>query len=395
MNTVLKRILPKFAIAACLLGGCGLTAPVAVANSGDRAPLHLASSIKTPKQDSEAVPEPFPSFYSEQLDQQLLEYVAYINKFGAPDILIVGSSRALWGVDPIALQKALAKRGYPNFRIYNFGINGATAQVVDVLLRRLFPPEQLPKLIIWADGSRAFNSGRRDRTYEKLTVSPGYRLLLSGTRPIPAAPKVVEIAQLCTDFIEPLLRFTAVLNEIAGVASASQVSSVCEQPKAVLVRAVEPVAPELLESQGNAGFEPVFKRFNPASYFQKFPRVAGIYDGDYRAFNLEGRQTTAFRNTLRHVRSHKVPVVYVNLPLTRVYLDSARTAYEQQFSRFMQRFANYGLLTFYDLRSQWPTQHHYYVDPSHLNRYGATAVSQYLGRRLILPAALENQRLLF
>ena len=34
--------------------------------------------------------------------------------------------------------------GYENADIFNFGINGATAQVVDMVLRQVLEPDQLP-----------------------------------------------------------------------------------------------------------------------------------------------------------------------------------------------------------------------------------------------------------
>ncbi len=338
-------------------------------------------------------PDPFPSFNSHQMDQQLQQYLRYVSNFGAPDILIVGSSRALWGIDPIVLQHTLGKRGYPNLRIYNFGINGATAQVVDVVLRRLIPPDQLPRLIIWADGSRAFNSGRRDRTYENLVASEGYRLLLAGVRPVPPEPKVVEIGEICTDFIAPILGFFAAL----GMGEEGWVTPplACAKEAVIMVQARQSphISAEILRAyQGTAGFEPLSTRFNPTTYFQRYPRVAGIYDGDYQAFNLEGRQANALRQTLNYVRSHGTPVVYVNLPLHRIYLDPTRTTYEIRFRQFMQRFANHGLLTFYDLTLQWQTQNHYYVDPSHLNQYGAATVAESLGKRLVLPPARNEEQ---
>jgi hypothetical protein len=93
--------------------------------------------------------------------------------------MIVGSSRALRGVDPVALRKELAAMGYEDISIFNFGINGATAQVVDLVIRQVLEPDQLPRLIIWADGARAFNSGRVDVTFNAIVASPGYRDLLT------------------------------------------------------------------------------------------------------------------------------------------------------------------------------------------------------------------------
>jgi hypothetical protein len=75
--------------------------------------------------------------------------------------------------------------GYEDISIFNFGVNGATAQVVDLIIRQVLEPDQLPRLILWADGARAFNSGREDVTFNAITVSPGYRDLLANVEPQP------------------------------------------------------------------------------------------------------------------------------------------------------------------------------------------------------------------
>jgi hypothetical protein len=129
--------------------------------------------------------ESYPTFNSRQLDEKLALYQAYLRDYGTPDILIIGSSRALRGVDPTALQKTLAEQGYSGAKIFNFGVNGATAQVVDAIVRQLLPQDKLPKLILWADGARAFNSGRSDVTYSGIIASDGYRTLAAGRSPLP------------------------------------------------------------------------------------------------------------------------------------------------------------------------------------------------------------------
>ncbi|MGA9379530.1 MAG: hypothetical protein WBV73_12245, partial [Phormidium sp.] len=123
----------------------------------------------------------FPSFDNVPFDEKLAIYKKQVEKQGPPDILIVGSSRAMRGIDPAILQKSLAEQGYGKVEIFNFGINGATAQIADLLIRRILTPEQMPKLIIWADGARAVNSGRFDLTYSKLATSPGYKEVAAGT----------------------------------------------------------------------------------------------------------------------------------------------------------------------------------------------------------------------
>ena len=86
---------------------------------------------------------------------------------------MIGSSRALRGVDPAALRQALDISGHEDLSVFNFGVNGATAQVVDLTIRRVLEPHQLPRLIVWADGARAVNSGRTDVTFNAIAASEG------------------------------------------------------------------------------------------------------------------------------------------------------------------------------------------------------------------------------
>ncbi|MCZ0899722.1 hypothetical protein ON021_07375, partial [Microcoleus sp. HI-ES] len=123
------------------------------------------------------------SFSSDLLNEQLQLYLSYVAAVGPPDVLIVGSSRALQGVDPKQLKQSLAQRGRPGLKVFNFSVNGATAQVVDFQLRRLLKPGHLPQMILWADGVRAFNSGRDDRTFNSIVDSEGSQLLAAGIRP--------------------------------------------------------------------------------------------------------------------------------------------------------------------------------------------------------------------
>lgn len=400
MGLALHKIICNLAAgvvySVAFLGTEALSQPLHAISAPEPSAFSLAQgrSIK-PAQPTTAtkpqIPKPFPSFNSEQLDKQLQQYLRYVSDFGTPDILIVGSSRSLWGVDPIVLQQTLANRGDPNLRIYNFGINGATAKVIDIVIRQLLPPAQLPRLIIWADGSRAFNSGRIDRTYHKIIGSRGYRLLLAGVRPTLPQPKALEIKQVCTD--DSLSLHSLPLLGLSELSTPTPLETK-HLPNAVLIAQTQPLinrAPQALgDRQGRAGFEPLSDRFNPTTYFQRYPRIPGAFDGDYRAFNLTGSQTTALQNVLKYTRSHRVPIVFVNLPLTKIYLDPARTASEKKFRQYLQRFAAYGQWTLYDLSLHWQTQHDYFIDPSHLNRYGAAAVAAHLGQHLVMPMANES-----
>ncbi|MBF2027191.1 MAG: hypothetical protein IGS48_10550 [Oscillatoriales cyanobacterium C42_A2020_001] len=350
----------------------------------------------------------FPSFNSQQLDRQLQQYMAYLERVGTPDILIVGSSRALQGVDPLALQQGLAQQGYSGLKIYNFGINGATAQVVDWLLHNLLPPEHLPKLIIWADGSRAFNSGRIDQTFNKIVTSRGHRLLTSGIRPTPAVSAGLNVGRVCMDLLPvqlpmPQSAQTELYARNATVeadAKARSLNPDCKQPLKLVVRHSQPSAPfspGSTNSPESLGFQTVNTRFIPDRYFQRYPRVSGAFDADYRDFGLVGNQAEAFEKVVRFVNARRVSLVLVNLPLTSTYLDSTRTFHEERFRRRMQNASRSKRFIFADLAiHQHLSQNQYFADPSHLNRYGATAVSLQLSKELAgtLSTALPRKALI-
>lgn len=304
-------------------------------------------------------PYSFPSFDSERLDQELQLYLQYLRTHGKPDILVMGSSRSLQGIDPAALEAALAQQGYGNLKVYNFGINGATAQVMNLLVQDILTPEQLPRLIIWGDGLRAFNDGRPDRTYSQIVASAGYQRVRQGERPIPSRTTDWEIPTFVTTSNKSLA-------ESAAVAAANT-----------------PIPSDLT----NQGFQVVTEQFNPSTYYRRFPWVAGRYDGDYQNFNLTGSQTAATREIAEFSRKHGITLLIVNLPLTRDYLvDTVRRRYEAEFQRHMWQVAAEEQFMFRNL-SQEPDlmANHYFADPSHINQHGARAVAFHLAADSTIP----------
>lgn len=298
-------------------------------------------------------PYSFPTFNSQRLDQELQLYTQYLRTFGPPDVLIVGSSRSLQGIDPSALQEALSSRGYSGLRVYNFGINGATAKVINLLLQKVLTPEQMPKLLIWGDGSRAFNSGRPDITYNGIVASAGYRQLQEGDRPIPSRRYWNQVAL-----------------------------SAAIKPASPASRSNRPRIPDL----DSNGFQVVSSMFDPNTYFQRYPKVPGEFDADYENFRLWGDQTDATIAVARFARQNRIPLVLVNLPLTQDYIDGTRSRYEQQFRQHMQQLAAQFQFSFCDL-SQEPDlqQHRYFADPSHINRHGARAIGIRLASHPAVP----------
>jgi hypothetical protein len=300
--------------------------------------------------DPGAPPEPFSTLSAPQIDRQLEHYLRYLAQQGRPDVLIIGSSRALQGVDPTALQMALADAGYPKLKVFNFGINGATAQVEQLLINRLIKPEQAPRMIVWADGVRAFNSGRPDLTYRKIQASPGLQQLAMGRTPqlVPQQNGQSQIGQPISDrrtTIEDLRQFQ--------------------------------------------GLQIVTEVFVPEQYFQRFPKITGTYDRDYQDFDLTGEQAQATAALLQTTRRRQIPVVFVNLPLTDIYLDADRDKYEREFRRYKRQLADLGALTFIDLGQAWPDRYDYFADPSHINQQGAKAVGERLGAQLAVQFATQ------
>lgn len=358
----------------------------------------------------------YPSFNSQRLNEQLLFYQQMLATSGPPDILIVGSSRSLQGVDPIALQQGLAHQGYPGLKIYNFSVNGATAQVIDLVVRRILPQNQLPRLIIFADGVRALNSGRVDRTYEAIAASQGYKMLLSGINPlansIPPQPFFANRGGQPTDRSREYINLAMNRQDSGNVLSTgyqavnywfNAVSTVVTEnyhrqkeraiwfpgfeppPMPTLETAIAQQSPNLMQP---TGFIPVTNRYDPTTYYQKFPRVPGLYDGDYSNFTLEGVQKAALSSLITYTKAQGIPFVFVNLPLNQDYLaDPIRQSSEQQFRQMMVTLSQQRGFIFRDLGNEWPREHGNFADPSHLNRYGAFAVSLRLAQDETIPWA--------
>jgi hypothetical protein len=335
------------------------------------------------------------SFNNSLLERKLVQYRQLCARSGAPDVLIVGSSRALRGIDPDILQQQLSDRGYPDLKIYNFGINGATAQVVDTILRQLLSPQQLPKLVIWADGARAFNSGRADRTYEAIALSRGYRQLamLAGDGSNPALMQAQSTVKNSSE------AFDSYVNRQLGHISASfphrdRLKTWLKSPIAPL--SLTPLAETSTESVIAAttipdtavldnGFLPLDIRFDPPTYYQQFAKVTGDSDGDYQNFQLTGVQHQAVERIITLLSQRKIPLVFVNTPLSDIYLDKFRQQYELQFKEYVRGLERMEYLSFVDLDGLLNRQYDRFSDPSHLNQWGASEVSRYLSQTNLIP----------
>ena len=372
-----------------------------------------------------------PSFNSRQFNDKLELYYRILEESGPPDVLIVGSSRALRGVDPTALEQSLAEVGYPDIKVFNFGINGATAQVIDLLVRQILLPEQLPKLIIWADGARAFNSNAVDVTYNGITASPAYQDLAQGILQLPrvgqseteagsTSPLATRegLNTTLTDSYQALDRWFSqqLATATRTYEDRDRLKNLLQQGMTLLVPTAPTtpsITPELLASDSRVplsntpaealpvdyefvdadGFLSLGVQFNPATYYQKYAKVPGDYDRDYSGFQIPGTQETALLSLLQHTQTQQVPIFFVNLPLTDEYLDAPRKDYEQKFRDYMVSLSlNQPGFKFHDLGEVWLTEYDYFSDPSHLNRYGAYAVSNRIAQdpRITWPKKAED-----
>lgn len=332
---------------------------------------------------------PYPSFISQQLNEKLALYDWHVAAQGAPDVLVFGSSRALRGVDPTALKRALAPLGYEDVSVFNFGVNGATAQIADLVVRQLLANYPQPKLVLWADGARAFNSSRVDVTFNAIATSEGYQQLITGElfpESQGAGPSLNPAQQLNhystridQQMSEALSNISAAHGERIRLQNASKAKALSNSQSA----AVNPTETDLIDADG---FLPLAIQFNPATYYLDHPRVAGAYDGDYKSFQMEGPQADALRRMLAYTHSQDITVVFINTPLTDEYLDPDRQDVESRFQRSMLQLAaeEPGLL-YRDLGQLWPDRYDYFSDPSHLNRFGAYQLSNRLAQDPIIP----------
>jgi hypothetical protein len=345
---------------------------------------------------------PYPSFRSQQLDEKLALYAQHVAEWGVPDVLVLGSSRALRGIDPAALEQALAAVGHGDLRVFNFGVNGATAQVVDLIVRQLLTDYPPPKVILWADGVRALNSGTVDITFNSIAASEGYQQLQDGTLfpergPVTALPEWENLAQQISGYYQ---QTDQRISRWLGYASSTYTDR--EGLKTLARRGVsqafsdliqQPALPAAKEDEETEsgfidfdGFLALSTRFNPATYYQKHAQVLGAYDSDYENFKIQGVQSRALLNLLRYTQSQGIPLIFVNTPLTDEYLDTTRLEAEQIFQRYMLTLAaQESRFVYRDLAQLWPNRYDYFSDPSHLNRYGAYQVSNRLAQDPMIP----------
>ncbi len=361
-------------------------------------PILGSGFLPSPWQAPEQWAPDFPSFNSPRLDAQIRLYAAYVAEFGVPDILIVGSSRSLQGIDPAALQDALTKQRGNEMTVYNFSINGATAQVVDFIVRQVLTPDQLPNLIIWGDGSRAFNSLRDDATFAQVLSSPGNARLQTGEHPIryPISPL---FHQGCGDFLDRPDDRSASSSETQACDRRQQIwrdlgisapSASNDAPDATPQMVQEQWVKQYGDGLTAQGFSSVAETFIPEQYYQTYPDVPGAYDTDYLEFSLSGEQTQAVYRLVNYLNRQQVPVVFVNLPLSPDYMDAFRQEREQQFSHYLSQLEQQPGFFLRDLNQPEFSQNQFFADPSHLNQTGAEAIALHLANDLTLPWGVDQ-----
>ncbi|MDX2254851.1 MAG: D-alanyl-lipoteichoic acid biosynthesis protein DltD [Pseudanabaenaceae cyanobacterium bins.39] len=306
----------------------------------------------------------------------------------SPDVLIVGSSRALRGINPTILEQSLKQQGYKNISVFNFGIDGATAQVVNIQLTQILKKYQLPKIIIWADGLRAFNSRRKDTTYEEITASVGYQQLQAnlanqGSDPQPTTnaptPTDTPFSQALTSFFSTASQRQEVRQSV--IKSFDQHTQSLSNSEAIIA-ATAPKTAAVIDTKGFMAFDITF---DATTYFQKYPLVPGDYDLDYRDFETNGSQFDALDNVVEFCQRHNIQLVIINMPLHHTYLDRVRLSYEATFNQRMDELAQRGNFTYINLSQTISEQAKLFSDPSHLNKDGAIAIAQNLAQNPKMP----------
>ncbi len=305
-------------------------------------------------------------YNNQHLNQKLALLEWHMSKSGTPpQVMVVGSSRALRGIEPNTLEKSLQSNGYKGVEVFNMGINGATAKVVDLQFTQILSLPQLPKMIIWADGVRAFNNNREDSTYREIMLSPSHLFKSGETKKLPTSPQVLDLLQAYPNREQIRVALTQDYNQLTKSLSNSE----------ELIAASVPSRSMDMDTKGFVGVD---VDFEPKSYFKIHPYVPGTDDLDYRDFSLEGEQMAALERLVRFCAEHHIRLVLINMPLHSSYLDKARLQFDQKFSDRMRDLALAKKLIYLDLSQLWSQNPEYFSDPSHLNRQGAIAISEYL-----------------
>ena len=305
------------------------------------------------------------------------------NKRRSPDILIVGSSRALRGIEPQTLEKSLISKGFKDPSVFNLGLDGATARVVNMQLTQILTQPQLPRMIIWADGLRAFNSNRNDITYDEITASAGYKQVQENLKnkvvnPDPVVDTNAIASTPITQSFDFVFSTLAKRQEVrtALVKKFDHNTQMLSNSEA-LIASTMPNTVTALDSKGFVAFD---IKFDPNTYFQKYPQVPGDYDLDYRNFETTGTQFEAFANVVDFCRRNNIELVVVNMPLHSTYLDQSRSRYETTFNGRMQELAAREGFIYLDISQAIPNQAELFSDPSHLNHKGAIEISKLLAQ---------------
>ena len=393
------KMLSLSACMASLVIGIGTTIVVDrtlsnYAQSDQSAKLIIADSkIDVSVNQTETSPEkglankPAPNFNIALFNEKLALLDWQTTNKRSPEVLIVGSSRALRGIEPKTLEKTLVNKGYKNVSVFNLGIDGATAKVVNLQITQILSPSQMPRLIIWADGLRAFNSSRNDLTYEEITASVGYKQLQETLKdkernlnPIANQSAIAATTSpnpIATSFDLLFTTFSKRQEVRTSLVQKFDRNTHMLSNSEALIAATMPSTVTALDPKGFVAFDVTF---DPNTYFQKFPQVPGDYDLDYRNFETNGSQFEAFANVVDFCRRNNIELLVVNMPLHATYLDQIRTQYEAIFNGRMQELALREGFTYLDLSQAIINQSDLFSDPSHLNKKGAIAISQLLAQ---------------
>jgi hypothetical protein len=259
--------------------------------------------------------------------------------------------------------------------------------VVNLQITQILSQSQRPRLIIWADGLRAFNSSRNDLTYEEITASVGYKQLQETLKdkernldPIANQSAIAATTApnpIATSFDLLFTTFSKRQEIRTSLVQKFDRNTHMLSNSEALIAATMPSTVTALDPKGFVAFDVTF---DPNTYFQKFPQVPGDYDLDYRNFETNGSQFEAFANVVDFCRRNNIELLVVNMPLHATYLDQIRTQYEAIFNGRMQELALREGFTYLDLSQAIINQSDLFSDPSHLNKKGAIAISQLLAQ---------------
>ena len=289
---------------------------------------------------------------------------------GAPDVIIVGSSRARRGVLAPVIQRAILENGLGR-SVKNFSLGGAEAEEVELVIRRIAEAPSRPKLIVWAIAAREFKK-RRSKPSAKVRYlwRPRDWLRARGDLGARADKYLPDAIRNDAARWSLVARYRAPMRELLVRPSG-------DEPWQQFKQILRPVRGSPTPLQG--GIASIYRRSDRnASHRVSIKRVKRYLGNSYKGRRWpRGYQAARFEAALRLTRELGVPLLLVELPTHELLERLMPKNTQAKFRRYVSGVATDQHIPFVrvtDLDARFTRRD--FREQSHLNYRGASRYSK-------------------